>query len=179
MCSRISAFPRQQPIMFRSPRLTPPVTNPFTLIRSTAATPQIPARSLLTRSTSPQPQLRLPSKPFIGQFRLASAVPGARALWPIQSWSLSPGSSSVAFFDSVSYIFSQTGVSRLSRLPKHENPVSCRHSAESWLRGRDLNPRPSGYEPDELPGCSTPRREIYYVRSSFKAQSKTSLPPRD
>jgi hypothetical protein len=25
------------------------------------------------------------------------------------------------------------------------------------LRGRDLNPRPSGYEPDELPGCSTPR----------------------
>ena len=28
-----------------------------------------------------------------------------------------------------------------------------------WLRGRDLNPRPSGYEPDELPGCSTPRDE--------------------
>jgi hypothetical protein len=28
-----------------------------------------------------------------------------------------------------------------------------------WLRGRDLNPRPSGYEPDELPGCSTPRLE--------------------
>ena len=26
-----------------------------------------------------------------------------------------------------------------------------------WLRGRDSNPRPSGYEPDELPGCSTPR----------------------
>ena len=28
-----------------------------------------------------------------------------------------------------------------------------------WLRGRDLNPRPSGYEPDELPGCSTPHLE--------------------
>jgi len=28
-----------------------------------------------------------------------------------------------------------------------------------WLRGRDLNPRPSGYEPDELPGCSTPHFE--------------------
>src|SRR5688572_3885658 len=28
---------------------------------------------------------------------------------------------------------------------------------KDWLRGRDLNPRPSGYEPDELPGCSTPR----------------------
>src|SRR5438094_3912715 len=27
----------------------------------------------------------------------------------------------------------------------------------SWLRGLDLNQRPLGYEPNELPGCSTPR----------------------
>jgi hypothetical protein len=26
------------------------------------------------------------------------------------------------------------------------------------LRGQDLNLRPSGYEPDELPDCSTPRQ---------------------
>ena len=32
------------------------------------------------------------------------------------------------------------------------------------LRGPDLNQQPSGYEPDELPDCSTPR---YSVRTYF------------
>ncbi len=27
----------------------------------------------------------------------------------------------------------------------------------NWLREPDLNRRPSGYEPDELPDCSIPR----------------------
>ena len=49
-----------------------------------------------------------------------------------------------------------------------------------WLRGRDLNPRPSGYEPDELPGCSTPRLGAYYGRpaSKRKHKFKFSGPPR-
>src|SRR5690606_25127319 len=34
---------------------------------------------------------------------------------------------------------------------------------KNWLRGLDLNQRPSGYEPDELPDCSTPRH--LYVTS--------------
>ena len=34
-----------------------------------------------------------------------------------------------------------------------------------WWRGRDLNPRPSGYEPDELPDCSTPRRSLQDTNS--------------
>jgi hypothetical protein len=29
-----------------------------------------------------------------------------------------------------------------------------------WLRGLDLNQRPSGYEPDELPDCSTPQFDL-------------------
>ena len=29
------------------------------------------------------------------------------------------------------------------------------------MRGQDLNLRPSGYEPDELPGCSTPRQGVW------------------
>ena len=33
-------------------------------------------------------------------------------------------------------------------------------STRWWLRGLDLNQRPSGYEPDELPDCSTPRHRL-------------------
>ena len=36
-------------------------------------------------------------------------------------------------------------------------------SSGKWLRGLDLNQRPSGYEPDELPDCSTPRYRMCVV----------------
>ena len=34
-----------------------------------------------------------------------------------------------------------------------------------WLRGQDLNLGPLGYEPNELPGCSTPLN-LFYSNSS-------------
>jgi hypothetical protein len=45
------------------------------------------------------------------------------------------------------------------RLPKTAAATAGSSLRKIWLRGRDLNPRPSGYEPDELPGCSTPHLE--------------------
>src|SRR5437773_10086472 len=49
---------------------------------------------------------------------------------------------------------------------------------ENWLRGLDLNQRPSGYEPDELPGCSTPRDNYGEMMrgSKLKADLKTGKP---
>ncbi len=35
----------------------------------------------------------------------------------------------------------------------------------SWLRGLDLNQRPLGYEPNELPDCSTPQSQYTRIRT--------------
>ena len=51
-------------------------------------------------------------------------------------------------------------------MKKGQIRVFCPFSAprfRKWLRGRDLNPRPLGYEPNELPDCSTPRNRLMII----------------
>ena len=43
------------------------------------------------------------------------------------------------------------------------------------LRGVDLNHRPSGYEPDELPDCSTPRQ--YFLTFSLYCMPEAGIEP--
>ena len=61
--------------------------------------------------------------------------------------------------------------------PRVANAVLCQLSYtpdKRWLRGRDLNPRPLGYEPNELPDCSTPR-QISTSKSESKIRNPKSL----
>ena len=44
---------------------------------------------------------------------------------------------------------------RKSRKSLNKKPPEGFPGVSNWVQGLDLNQRPSGYEPDELPGCST------------------------
>ena len=55
------------------------------------------------------------------------------------------------------------------------NIVFC---MSSWLRGVDLNHRPLGYEPNELPDCSTPHAYYREVLGSGQALELTAYIPR-
>ena|SRR5579859_4681616 len=57
----------------------------------------------------------------------------------------------------------------------NKNPAT-RAGSFVWLRGQDLNLRPSGYEPDELPGCSTPR-QWFIVKYKYKEVFEDLAPP--
>ena len=48
-----------------------------------------------------------------------------------------------------------------------------------WLRGQDSNVRPSGYEPDELPNCSTPHQSVdvvYYLFTRLSTVFPSAAP---
>ena len=49
-----------------------------------------------------------------------------------------------------------------------------KNNLEIVLRRQDLNLRPSGYEPDELPDCSTPRSTLLMYHF-FKSRSSAFL----
>ena len=51
----------------------------------------------------------------------------------------------------------RTGEGFKCLIKKKISDILGRTETWNWLRGPDLNQRPSGYEPDELPDCSTPR----------------------
>ena len=74
-------------------------------------------------------------------------------------------------------IFAQANIESAVIILKNVDAISFRHRG-NWLRGLDLNQRPSGYEPDELPGCSTPRDNYGEMMrgSKLKADLKAGKP---
>src|SRR5690349_1506504 len=70
---------------------------------------------------------------------------------------------------------SLAGMLRLAQENKRRRRPTTFWTKYLWLRGRDLNPRPLGYEPNELPDCSTPRqRKPIVTRPAHGAHSDPS-----
>ncbi len=53
--------------------------------------------------------------------------------------------------------------------PQNAKQVGQKHCPtwSSWSRGLDLNQRPPGYEPGELPDCSTPHHLVPFKRQGY------------
>ena len=77
--------------------------------------------------------------------------------------------------DSVLDIVRQTDVKFSLVISDDVNAIGHRSCEKIWLRGLDLNQRPSGYEPDELPGCSTPRDENSGDIDSVQIEKRSHL----
>nr|ADI19474.1 hypothetical protein [uncultured Sphingomonadales bacterium HF0500_24B12] len=61
--------------------------------------------------------------------------------------------------------------SRTQKSPAEDSEAG-NFSIRWWLRGLDLNQRPSGYEPDELPDCSTPRHRAVSLDRKWPIETK-------
>ena len=64
---------------------------------------------------------------------------------------------------------------RLAGNAAHKKEGPLRATLE-WLRGLDLNQRPLGYEPNELPDCSTPHSHTINADTQGQTQQRATSP---
>ena len=72
------------------------------------------------------------------------------------------------------YLWVTWKLNRTKQLSRHFVWKAQRFSI--WLRRLDLNQRPSGYEPDELPSCSTPRYLCHMTILLYHSRIRLSTP---